>query len=346
MLSISIAVIAFLIAAHAQPHASPAQNAPETVRRALMVGIENYPEATGWPQLSGPRADVLALRRAFIERAGFREQDIRVLFDAAATHAAILETFHELIEASQQDDVLVFYFAGHGSQVEDLDGDEADGMDETLVPFDAHNEDGTANDILDDQIAALIETANRSVEHVVLIMDCCSSGTNVRGSKPMTKRYVDPKVRGLEGTRGSLSVRRQIDSDYFPPSHDLSYVSMGACRANQSAHEYTVPGDLEQTTIHGLFTYCLVRQLYAMDAGMSYWDLGDRLRRDVIALNPLQTPVVEGTLAGRNIFSGGAVTLERYFVVEKAGRGWRLNGGRIDGLSPAAVFHVCEEGAT
>ena len=58
-------VIGLLVLMQAALHASPAQNTspepPATVRRALLVGIEAYPEATGWPKLSGPRADVLAV---------------------------------------------------------------------------------------------------------------------------------------------------------------------------------------------------------------------------------------------------------------------------------------------
>ena len=47
------------------------QGTPDVERRALLVGIEAYPEDRGWPRLRGPRGDVELFRKALIERAGF-----------------------------------------------------------------------------------------------------------------------------------------------------------------------------------------------------------------------------------------------------------------------------------
>jgi hypothetical protein len=41
-----------------------------------------------------------------------------------------------LVQGAQPNDSLFFHFSGHGGQTEDLDGDEDDGLDETIYPVD------------------------------------------------------------------------------------------------------------------------------------------------------------------------------------------------------------------
>ena len=43
----------------------------------------------------------------------------------------------ELVARIGQDDIVVFHYSGHGSQMTDLEGDEPDGLDETIVPYDS-----------------------------------------------------------------------------------------------------------------------------------------------------------------------------------------------------------------
>ena len=59
-----------------------------------------------------------------------------MLLDEAATRSAMLDSLRGLIRSAQRGDVLVFQYAGHGTSLADLDGDEADGKDEAICPFD------------------------------------------------------------------------------------------------------------------------------------------------------------------------------------------------------------------
>jgi hypothetical protein len=52
------------------------------------------------------------------------------------TRANILRGVDWLVKGVQAGDVLFFHFAGHGTQQPDTDGNEADGLDEALVPCD------------------------------------------------------------------------------------------------------------------------------------------------------------------------------------------------------------------
>ena len=55
---------------------------------------------------------------------------------AQPTRANIIRGCQWLVEAARPDDSLFLHFSGHGGQTEDLDGEEEDGLDETIYPVD------------------------------------------------------------------------------------------------------------------------------------------------------------------------------------------------------------------
>eukprot|EP00568_Trieres_chinensis_P013222 CAMPEP_0183315588 /NCGR_PEP_ID=MMETSP0160_2-20130417/52295_1 /TAXON_ID=2839 ORGANISM="Odontella Sinensis, Strain Grunow 1884" /NCGR_SAMPLE_ID=MMETSP0160_2 /ASSEMBLY_ACC=CAM_ASM_000250 /LENGTH=69 /DNA_ID=CAMNT_0025481189 /DNA_START=47 /DNA_END=253 /DNA_ORIENTATION=+ len=64
---------------------------------------------------------------------------MRVLTDDTAckpTRANIIGGMKWLVKNAAPGDSLFFHYSGHGGHVEDTDGDEADGQDETLIPID------------------------------------------------------------------------------------------------------------------------------------------------------------------------------------------------------------------
>lgn len=80
-----------------------------------------------------------------------------------------------LVADAQPGDSLWFSFSGHGSQVADTSGDEADGMDETLCPADYT----TAGQIVDDDIYSIMVKPLQPGVRMHAIMDCCHSGTGM-----------------------------------------------------------------------------------------------------------------------------------------------------------------------
>lgn len=76
-----------------------------------------------------------------------------------------------------QDTLCVFYYAGHGGSILDLDGDENDHRDETLCPLTA---DGKIEQVSDDYIRELLVSRLGSIKNCTLlaITDCCHSGSN------------------------------------------------------------------------------------------------------------------------------------------------------------------------
>jgi hypothetical protein len=136
-------------------------------RRALCVGIDRYADRP----LAGCVGDARAWG-AELERLGFA---VDYLLDEQATRQAILDALAAMIGRASAGDVLVFQYAGHGTQLDDADGDESDRFDEAFVPYDY----ASGRFLIDDDLAAVLAAVPDGAL-VTLFMDCCHSGTNSR----------------------------------------------------------------------------------------------------------------------------------------------------------------------
>ena len=124
-------------------------NSSERAKWALLIGINAYPNLTKFEQLKGCVNDARLMAGVLKDRFGFPEDHVTVLEEAEATRAGILAALDALAERAGTDDIVVLYYAGHGSQITDLEGDEPDGLDETIVPYDGVRESGPNTDITD-----------------------------------------------------------------------------------------------------------------------------------------------------------------------------------------------------
>jgi hypothetical protein len=123
------------------------------------------------------------------------------------------------------------HYSGHGTSILDKENDEKDGKDECLVPWDYTS----AGVIKDDDIRKLLATFN-PVTRIVLIFDCCNSGTMGDLNYSWKKRI--PKVENIQGTILS------------------PVISISGCLDNQtSADAYNVDGSKQYT---GALTSCLL----------------------------------------------------------------------------------------
>jgi secreted trypsin-like serine protease len=191
-------------AAQATPPAGPTAAEPASVTtqkpgdRALLIGIDEYmlPKL----RLRGSTTDVANMKRVLIERMGFSPGTIMTLTNDEASRAAILAAIDKwLIGGSKPGARVILYYSGHGYYQRDTNGDEADGFDEAIVPYDAEPID-TAQDpvlmknlIIDDEInERLKKLRDRKVE---VIFDSCFSGTATRD--PDLGGPTPDMVRGL-----------------------------------------------------------------------------------------------------------------------------------------------------
>lgn len=146
--------------------------APAGRRLALCIGIDEY--------RIRPLAGCVADARMWAEALGqLGFESPRLLINGAATRSAIVGAMQDIIGGARSGDVVVIQFAGHGTQLPDLDGDEAGGdtpgLDEALCPFDFP--DGAF--VIDDDIAAICDGIPEGV-NVTFFTDCCHSGSVTR----------------------------------------------------------------------------------------------------------------------------------------------------------------------
>ena len=101
--------------------------------------------------------------------------ETRLLVNLDANRATLDRELNRLVDECCAGDVIVFQYAGHGTQVPDLNGDEDDAIDEALCPVDF----ASGALYIDDDIAGLFARIPDGV-NMTCFMDCCHSGTNSR----------------------------------------------------------------------------------------------------------------------------------------------------------------------
>ena len=115
---------------------------PATVY-ALLVGIDAYHSPV--PALHGCKNDIQVIHAYLQERekntAAFNLKAL-LLEDANATREAVIAGFQTHLTQAQKDDVVLFYYSGHGSQElapKEFWALEPDHLDETLVLVDSRD---------------------------------------------------------------------------------------------------------------------------------------------------------------------------------------------------------------
>lgn len=246
-------------------------------RRALAIGIDSY----STQPLSGCVADARSVGAA-LAGLGF---EIRSLFDAEATRRSIETAIDSLFTQSKRGDTVVIHYAGHGTQLPDLNQDEGDGFDEAWVPFDYME----GEFFIDDDQGKLFDRYRAAGIELVLFTDCCHSGTSTRAAftrnAPQTRtnsRYLAPPPQALQRFRELRGGASRAATGRATPADALGWeIHYSACRDTQSAYEHDGQGD---------FTRALVGMLAsAAQHGTTYEALAERIAGQ-FASNVLQSP--------------------------------------------------------
>lgn len=237
-----------------RPLAAPGAGGPAGGRRALCVGIDSYP--------SSPLAGCVRDARTWAQALGGLGFEVTTVLDRNATHQRVLGALRALIQSARAGDSIVFQYAGHGTQVEDLNGDEADRYDEALVPIDYTS--GAL--LLDDDLA---DVYRRLPEGVVLtlFMDCCHSGTNSRFA-PLDRSAArgDERRRFLELPPEVEEAHRRFRARAGSPDPTSAEESLpgiihfAACLDNQFAYESSGQGHFTRMATAALASAVASRQ--------------------------------------------------------------------------------------
>lgn len=158
-----------------------------------------------------------------------------LLLNQEASRAGIRDAIQSLQGTVDADDIVLLYFAGHGTYGDDLSPlDEVDGYDEYICPWDANPDPATS--IRDDELEAWLDALPC---RKVVILDTCFSGGFIRENEMTTRTMPGRPKADLEGS---------VDRDLAKPG----YIILASCEHDEYAYESTSLG-------HGIFTYFLLQ---------------------------------------------------------------------------------------
>lgn len=230
--------------------------------RALLVAVDKYPEQNGWNDIHA--TNDIKLIEPILHRTGFASQNITILTNEQATKAAIIKALEMLATHSRSGDYIYIHFSCHGQQMADNNGDEVDGLDEVLIPYDAQRRyikevyEG-ANHLRDDELGLLLDAMRLKVGgkgSLLLSLDACHSGTAnrdydddayVRGTT-----YIFAPPDFVPSQTNSKPFMEQITS--HPQMGTLTVIA--ACHPDQLNYEYRCPSS---GNYYGSLSYALSR---------------------------------------------------------------------------------------
>lgn len=324
----------------AAPQVYPEPTRPPA-KWALLVGIDKYRHSDRISSLSGCVNDVMDMKALLLGKYEFPEQNVLVLTNEQATHAGIVAALqNHLIAHAERDDIVVFHFSGHGSQMKDISGDEPDGWDETLVPHDSRDPQGRVFDLSDDELNGLLQRLSQKTKNVTFIFDSCHSGTATRGAltrnippddrqPPASVPAYAVSTRGAEAEGSDLRLQT------------LNYVLIAGCLSKQTSFEHLAEGKER-----GALTYFLVRELRHSRPGATYRDVMDRVKGNVNALYPNQLPQLEGTKLDQYVFSDSTGLAQPYVLASPAGSNQvKLAAGDVQSVTAGSIFEIYQPGA-
>ncbi|MEM9557464.1 MAG: caspase family protein [Acidobacteriota bacterium] len=264
---------------------------------ALLVGIETYPNLDQSQRLRGTLNDVDAMVALLLERRS--DIDLRIMRDKQATRAAVLAALDQLTADADADTEVLFYWSGHGSQLFDAtgaSGDEEDGRDETLVPFDSGRGTKPNLDIVDDELRAWLARLNAVTQRVTLIVDSCHSGTIPRAGIRLAPADRRPPPVGPLPSAPTTPAGPSGPAGWLPVSND--WVLLAACRDGQIAVELPLDGQMR-----GVFSWALEQAVRSSPPGATWRQLFALAEVPFgFMLSGKQTPQLEGRSQRVSIF--------------------------------------------
>ena len=322
--------------------------------RALLVGVNQYKTISS---LRGCRNDVARMRELLVDLLGFDEGEIRVREDDEAIRTILDEDMDWLARDAGPGDRLLLHFSGHGSYTVDTDDEPGEGGQDELLCLYNMDWDDPDSYLLDDDIAAFAGRVPEGVR-LVIVLDCCHSGTgsraeSTRRGSSRTPDYKVPRVKQVErgtksSSRGASSRKSAADRDEGtfrirfvpPPDHIERLVSEARDEPGpfpRLREAVRVPGlnhvllagakDVETAAdayidgdYHGAFTYHLTDAFRELGRDADLGDLIDRVESAVKRYG--QTPQLEADVVSGPLFGG-----------DEQGR---LDGGEGPGPVPVA----------
>lgn len=221
-------------------------------KRALLIGISDYPTVKEHPELEWNDihgANDVALLTPTLQKHGFKTTTI---VNQQATGQNIRKQLSKFSSSLIAGDIVYLHFSCHGQPVEDLDGDEADGWDEAIIPVDAqkvYSKDKYKgeNHITDDELNRLFRTIRTKIGrkgYLTVVIDACHAGTSYRGEESEDSVFIRGtncgfSERGLKFVP-KIDKRGRIRIEKSDNMSDICIIE--ACRSYQVNNEIQCEG--------------------------------------------------------------------------------------------------------
>lgn len=330
---LAASALLFVARVHAEPQ-----------KYAVLVGVndqeqpsDRYSEVT---VLKGPGNDVELMRKLLVDRFGFTADSshMTTLVGKNATVTAIRKSLtNDLLPKLQANpgSTVVFYFSGHGSQADDIDHDEGDHLDETLVAYDSRSDSG--NDILDDELETWLAALKLSAGHIAVILDSCHSDTGTRNVN-VVARKVPPNKNNPKPATASPPSSPQTVRDVFMPRMPRITLIAGS-RADELSYEGVLETPMGKRP-QGYMTTSLYNVL-SQNPRLTYREAKDLIEGAVVRMTAGQHPQTEGDL-NQIVFGGATDPSAAALRVVNASNDGSLNvgGGRLNGLYPGTFLAI------
>ncbi|NJK62779.1 MAG: caspase family protein [Synechococcaceae cyanobacterium SM2_3_1] len=272
-------------------------------KRALLIGINTYPEPNSAFSLQGCLTDIELQRQLLLHRFGFAATDILTLTDQEATVTRLNAALDEMVSQLDDEDPLLIHFSGLGLlQPDAAEGEGTSLRSPALVLLE---EGGQACSHL--PLGTLFQTlAALSTSQLTLILDC---GFN----------FVEPRVRGNLHLRSCPTAISQVVSaqDNPSPTSQLPALPRGLLLTATSAEELAAEATWSGF-VAGIVTYLLTQYLWETTPATKVLTAFNHVttQRELASL-ACQQPILQG-----NDLQSRQLAPELHTALEPGTRGW------------------------
>lgn len=286
-------------------------------RRALLVGIDNYPDPRN--NLNSCVADTQVFRALLQNSYGFDSSEVRLLHNRDATLDNVRSGLDDLFAGVQAGDQIVYFQSSHGYRYP-----EGDTMVEVLCAYDGF--------LADTELAE--RSQDLPPEVLTIVLDACHSGGMNKLFFPGQSTHV-ARVKAWQPAPAEAERHAQLYTQvsrfkFFgrtatadtgavamnlllnprgvgaPKSLDESAVDLNgalfaACLADQTAAAGSPPTDN-----YSAFTYGLINET---SPGISLTELSQRVGDRLAGLNMSQTPIAIAPPAHQDLLTDEFITM-------------------------------------
>ena len=226
---------------------------------ALLVGVDEYFYGQGFPKLEYCAKDADAIHETLIDDCQYSADNVKLLVSKGANPPLkqnVLEALQEIMKQATDEDTVLFYFSGHGLEV-DKSGlistaatPEKDRQG-VLATADCDIRKPGKTGLLVSEVKRILagDGGRKSPKCKFLILDCCHAGAG--GTKGATAAHAFTEQLG--GLQPRKIAEEVADFEKATPEH-RGTITLASCLSHQKSLE-------DKVKKQGLFTYYLVQGL-------------------------------------------------------------------------------------